>query len=106
MNSRVHPNYKTQYRVTNWPSYDRALVQRGDITMWISEDAIDAWAPRPSRKRGGQSKYSDTAIETALTLRAGVDLIKQVHGKLTSKTGGRGGVLAQENPCAAYYGDA
>jgi len=49
MNSRVHPNYKTRYRVGNWPSYDRALVQRGDITMWISEDAIDAWAPRPSR---------------------------------------------------------
>ena len=40
MNSRVHPNYKTQCRVTNWPFYDRALVQRGDITMWISETAL------------------------------------------------------------------
>ena len=26
--SRVHPNYKTKYRVTNWPDYDREdLVQ-------------------------------------------------------------------------------
>ncbi len=24
---------------------DRALVQRGDITLWISTDAIDAWKP-------------------------------------------------------------
>ena len=85
MNSRVHPNYKTQYRVTNWPSYDRALVQRGDITMWISEDAIDAWAPRPSRKRGGQRKYSDVAIETALTLRMVFNLpLRQAEGFLRS----------------------
>jgi len=46
-----------------------SLVQRGDITMWISEDAIDAWKARPSWKRGGQRRYSDVAIETALTLR-------------------------------------
>ena len=31
MNSRVHPSFKTRYRVTNWTDYDRALVQRGDI---------------------------------------------------------------------------
>ncbi len=35
MNSRVHPKYKTKYRVNNWAEYDRALVQRGDITLWI-----------------------------------------------------------------------
>ena len=32
MKSRVHPKYKTKYHVGNWPAYDRALVQRGDIT--------------------------------------------------------------------------
>ena len=25
--------YKTKYHVGNWPAYDRALVQRGDITV-------------------------------------------------------------------------
>jgi IS5 family transposase len=85
MNSRVHPNYKTRYRVTNWPSYDRALVQRGDITMWVSEDAIDAWKPRPSRRRGGQKRYSDTAIETTLTLRLFFNLpLRQTEGFLRS----------------------
>ena len=31
--SRIHPKDKTQYRVENWAEYDRALVQRGDITL-------------------------------------------------------------------------
>ncbi len=29
MKSRVHPKYKTKFRVANWPSYDRALTRRG-----------------------------------------------------------------------------
>lgn len=30
MKSRVHPKYKTRYRVTNWSEYERGLVRRGD----------------------------------------------------------------------------
>ncbi len=45
MKSRVHPKYKTKYRVSNWSEYDRALVRRGEITLWISEDAIEDWKP-------------------------------------------------------------
>ena len=33
--SRMHPKYKTKYHVGNWPAYARALVQRGDITVWL-----------------------------------------------------------------------
>ncbi len=65
MKSRIHPTYKTKYRVSNWADYDRTLVQRGDITLWISTDAMDAWTPAPSGRRGGQKKFSDHAIETA-----------------------------------------
>jgi hypothetical protein len=43
MNSRVHPKYKTRYRVDNWPEYERSLVRRGDITLWLSPDAIESW---------------------------------------------------------------
>ena len=25
MKSKVHPTYKTKYRVANWPAYNRAL---------------------------------------------------------------------------------
>jgi len=69
MKSRVHPKYKTKYHISNWAEYDRALVRRGDITLWISEDPIESWKPAPSGGRGGQRKFSDLAIETALTLR-------------------------------------
>ena len=69
MNSRVHPTYKTKYRVANWASYDRALVGRGDITLWVSPEAIATWEPVGVGTRGGQQKYSDVAIETTLTLR-------------------------------------
>ncbi len=48
MNSRVHPKYKTLYRVINWADYDRSLVQRGDITLWISPEAIKAWTATPT----------------------------------------------------------
>ena len=56
MKSRVHPKYKTTYRVGNWREYERALVQRGDVTLWLSADATDAWRPSPSGRPGGQSR--------------------------------------------------
>ena len=85
MRSRVHPKYKTKYRVNNWPEYDRALVQRGSINLWISEDAIDSWKPAPSGLRGAQRKFSDHAIETALALRLVFDLpLRQTEGCLRS----------------------
>ena len=64
MKSKVHPRHKTKYRVANWPAYNQALVRRGDVTVWLSSEAITAWTPR----RSGRLRYSDLAIETALTL--------------------------------------
>ncbi len=85
MKSRVHPKYKTKYRVSNWTEYDQALVQRGDITLWISEDAINAWKPAPTGRRGAQRKFSDHAIEAALTLRLIFKLpLRQAEGFLRS----------------------
>ena len=66
MKSKVHPTYKTKYRVANWPAYNRALVRRGDVTVWVSSEAIAAWTASRSGRRGGQRRYSDLAIETAL----------------------------------------
>ena len=68
MQSKVHPRYKTKYRVANWAAYNQALVRRGDVTVWVSSEAIAAWTPGRSGRRGGQRRYSDLAIETALTL--------------------------------------
>jgi len=85
MNSRLHPKYKTRYRVTNWPEYERGLVQRGDFTAWLSPAAIEAWNAKPSRRRGAPRKYSDLAIETALMLRLVFHLpLRQTEGFLNS----------------------
>ena len=75
--------YKTKYRVANWPAYNRALVCRGDVTVWLSSEAIAAWTPRRSGRRGVQRRYSDLAIETALTLRLLYHLpLRQAEGFL------------------------
>ena len=85
MQSRVHPTYKTKYRVANWASYDRSLARRGDVTVWMSREAIATWKPAGVGTRGGQRKYSDLAIETALTLRLLFHLpLRQTEGFLTA----------------------
>jgi hypothetical protein len=85
MKSRVHPKYKTKYRVGNWRAYERALVRHGDVTLWLSADATDAWRPSPPRRPGGQPRFSDVAIETALTLRLIFRLpLRQTEGFLRS----------------------
>jgi hypothetical protein len=81
----VHPKYKTQYRVGNWPDCDRALVQRGDVTLWLAPEAIARWEAAGVGRGGGQLQYSDGAIETALTLRLLLHLpLRQTEGFLRS----------------------
>ena len=65
----MHPTYKTKYRVTNWAEYDRAHVNRGNLTLWISPEAIEAWSAVATGRSGAPPKYSNLAIETALTVR-------------------------------------
>ncbi len=74
-----------KYRVTNWAEYNEALRQRGDVTVWFSEDAVSRWCALRSGKRGGQQRYSDLAIETCLTLRAVFGLpLRQTQGFVRS----------------------
>ena len=76
MQSKVHPTYKTKYRVANWAAYNQALVRRGDVTVWLSSEAVAAWTPGRSGRRGGQRRYSDLAIETAMTGSSPADAIR------------------------------
>ena len=63
---------KKAYRVRNWREYEASLRNRGSLTVWISLTAgkLVNWdAPRPRRREPGrQRKYSNHAIETAVTL--------------------------------------
>ena len=61
---------KETYRITNWAEYDRALVERGNITFWFDKEAIqEKWTPQPSGKPGGCWRYSDWAIQALLMLK-------------------------------------
>src|SRR4051812_29916286 len=57
-------------KVTNWREYDAGLRQRGSLTVWFTDEAVQAWQAEPRATRGGQPDYSPLAILTALTLRA------------------------------------
>jgi hypothetical protein len=80
-----HKFSKKQYRVTNWPEYNESLRQRGDLTIWVTDEALNQWrAPRRSTP-GGQPKYSDFAIATCLTLRTIYKLpLRQTQGLMRS----------------------
>ena len=60
---------KTLYRVRNWSEYEKALVQRGSLTFWLSEDFEKVWMYAGEKRRGSQPLYSDKAIEIMLTLK-------------------------------------
>lgn len=61
---------KTQYRIRNWSEYNRALIQRGSLTLWVDEAALESWRYTGPTQRGAQYVYSDSAIRCVLTLRA------------------------------------
>jgi hypothetical protein len=67
--SRRHKIPGARHRVTNWPEYEAALVQRGSITIWFTDEAVAAWYAPATGTRGGQPIYSAIAIETGLALR-------------------------------------
>jgi hypothetical protein len=86
--SKVTPKHKAKYRVGNWAAYDAALRARGDLTVWFDEAAIAARNAPPSGSLGGQRRYSDLAIVTALALRAVFHLVlRQTEGFVGSPIG-------------------
>lgn len=60
---------KELYRVQNWTEYDKALVERGSITVWMSDDFEKTWCYAGPSKRGGQFDYSERAIKIMLTVK-------------------------------------
>ncbi len=61
---------KQKFRITNGYAYNKALVNRGSITFWLDEEAVQAWyeSATPS-SRGRPQRYSDLAITTALVVK-------------------------------------
>jgi hypothetical protein len=80
-----HPRHKSVYRIRNWKDYDRALVQRASLTVWIDLEASKHWTYEGPSQQGAQFTYSDLAIETLLTLREVFHLTnREVEGFVSS----------------------
>jgi len=76
---------KSRYRVKNWGEHEAGLRRRGEPTVWLSDEALDAWRAPPTGKPGGQQRYADIAIEAALTIRMVFHLaLRQTEGFLRS----------------------
>ncbi|MCA0339881.1 MAG: IS5 family transposase, partial [Proteobacteria bacterium] len=83
--ARRHRIGKMKFKVTNWPEYETGLRRRGGLTLWITPEALCSWQAPKRTTRGGQSRYSDLAIETTLTLGLVFGLrLRQTEGLLTS----------------------
>jgi len=92
---RRHRIPRQKHRVTNPAAYDAALRQRGSLTVWFTDEAIEGWRAAPRTTPGGQPWYSPLAILTALTLRAVFHLaLRQTEGLIGSIIGLLGLALA------------
>src|SRR3954468_21255830 len=80
-----HPIPRARYTVTNWKAYEAGLRRRGSLTIWFTDEAVEAWRAAARTTPGGQARYSDLAIETSLTLRVVFDLaLRQTEGLVGS----------------------
>ncbi|QRM33950.1 IS5 family transposase [Microvirga sp. VF16] len=66
---RRHRIPKARCRVKNWHDYDAALRRRGDLTVWVTAEALEAWTPANTGRRGRPQRYSEMVVETGLMLR-------------------------------------
>ena len=86
--NRRHHIAKQKHKVMNWREYDASLRQRGSLTVWFTDEAIEGWRAEPRTTPGGQPWYSPLAILTALTFRAVFRLaLRQTEGLIGSVIG-------------------
>ena len=75
MKSKVHPRYKTKYRVANWAAYNQALVRRGDVTgRWCAD------AGRPTRFKPSSPSPTDAVRDGSAKLGHPVQNVTREHG--------------------------
>lgn len=74
---------KVKYRLRNWPLYNKALINRGQLTFMITRNIHDFWLePVPDKRLpGAQVVFTAKAIEISLQIRACLKLpLRQTQG--------------------------
>ncbi len=80
------PRSVCRYRIRNWPAYNRALINRGRLTVWFDEHTIAGWRhTEPAAGPGAPRTYAALAIECALVFKSVYHLsLRAVQGFLSS----------------------
>ena len=75
-----------RYRIRNWHEYNRALINRGRLTVWFDEQALAGWRhTAPATGPGSPRLYADLAIECALVFKSVYPLsLRAAQGFLSS----------------------
>lgn len=60
---------KAKYRVRNWTKYNKALVARGSLFVWVSKKMIKKFVKQPDESAHGNQRYPNAMIECCLTIR-------------------------------------
>ncbi len=64
------PEFIFRYKVRNWHENYRALVRRGQPTLWFDERAVTAWRDTARSGSSTPKVYANAAIECALVLKS------------------------------------
>ena len=83
---------KMRHAAVNWAEYEGGLRRCGSLTLWITDEAIAAWAATRRATPGGQASYSDSAIQTCLMLRAAFKLALPPSRRVDAVGGGTAGL--------------
>jgi DDE family transposase len=77
---------KATYHLRDWREYNAALIQRGSLTLWVSEEVLGTWHDDArTGKRGAPRTYSDSAIRCMAWLSAVYRLaLRTTQGLLSS----------------------
>jgi hypothetical protein len=59
---------KQKFKITNWP-YNKALINRGSITFWLDDEAIQAWYESATPSSRGRLSAILIAITTVLVIK-------------------------------------
>jgi len=66
-----HKRSNRTYHLRNWSDYNKALVNRGSLTIWFADETVTAWINQAKTGRPGASQtLTDAAILCMLTLMA------------------------------------
>lgn len=59
LNKKTHSRPKKLYCIANWPEYEKALVELGSLTFWLSEDFSKVWLYAGEKQKDLESKTAE-----------------------------------------------